>query len=163
MNLDKLKKKYRKKKDKLKKMAKVRPNSLSSELSMNSSRLFNAGINKTNADFLMGKAKSSLKATKARVKLKWSRKKEDGKKLTIPQVEAKVDCDKEVIAAENQYLETKYVFDMCETAVFAIKEKGNQLTNLAHNKRAEMNYNYVREAKEDRLKTKIGNTKKRRV
>lgn len=161
MNLEKLKKKYKKKRQKLKSMVKVKRNSLEQELSMNPARLFSAGINKTNAEFIMGKAKANLKSTKARIKLKWSRKTVGGKKLTIPQLDAQVDSDKDVMKAEIQFLEAQYVFSLCETAVHAMKEKGQQLSNIAYNHRAEMNYGHVRESKEHRLKEEFNKKNKK--
>lgn len=154
ISISKLKEKHKKKIKRFKKMTTLNPKALDEELSRNSSRLNSAGMSKADAEFIMDKAKAIWKREKSKASMKWSKQKVDGKKLNIPQVEAKVGSCLKVMEAEMDYLEAKYVFNLCETAVHSVKEKGQQLANISFNKRAEMNSrNFVKE-KEDRVRKK---------
>lgn len=154
MELEKLKKKHQEKIERFQKWVKVDRNNLDSELAMNSSRMYSTGLKKSEAEFLMEKAKAVMKQIKARVKMKWSKASVGGKRITIPQLDAKVESDPEVMKAEMDYIDAQYVYRICESAFQSIKEKGQQITNLANNRRAELTYKYVKEGKEDRVNEK---------
>jgi len=159
MEIKQLKKKHSETEERFNKWTKVNPKQIDNELAMNSSRLFSVGLKKGEAEFLMEKSKAILKQTKAKVKMKWSKKDVGGKKLTIPQLDAKVDNDPEVIQAEMNYIEAQYVFRICESAFQSMKEKGDNIRTLAYSKGAELKHNYVKESKEERVKQKVKNQK----
>ena len=154
ISVKKLKEKHKKKINRFKKYTTINLKKLDEELSMNASRLYSAGMNKADAEFIMDKAKAIWKNEKSKSTMKWSKKRIDGKKLTIPQVTAKVESDTKVLACEMTYLDAKYVFNLCEAAVYGVKEKGQQLANISFNKRAEMNSRSFIKDKETRVKNK---------
>jgi len=123
----------------------------------NSSRMFTIGKNVAAAELTMDKAKAFLEQTKAKARLKWSKKKVDGKKMSIPQIDAKVVSDESVLTAENNYLESKYFFKVCLSASIAMKEKGQQLTNITNSRNAELKLKYVPngKAREERIKKRL--------
>lgn len=151
-----VKKKNKRKLRKQERWKKINLSNLDNELRMNPSRMYNVGNKVADAEFLMEKAKAIFEKVEGEAKFKWSRKKRsDGKSYTIPQVDAKVASDADVIKAELDYLEAKHYYNLCRSLSAAMKEKGQQLTNLANNKRAELNYNFVKEGKEKRIKSRI--------
>ena len=72
----------------------------------------------------------------------------DDKKLTIPQVEANVISDTKVLKAENDYLQSKYFYNVCKSAAASMKEKGQQLTNITNSRNAELKLTYAPKEKE---------------
>lgn len=158
MKLDKLKKKHKKKVDRFKRWVRINPVNIDEELRKNPSRLFSVGLKLGEAELLMDKAKAIWDRVEGQAKMYWSKKKRgDGKSYTIPQIEAKVSCDDGVLKARETYIEAKYIFNICKSAAASMKEKGQQLTNIANNRRAESKYNYVKEGKEERVKKRLKN------
>lgn len=114
----------------------------------NSSRMFTIGKNLAYAELIMDKAKSFFEQSKAKARMRWSKKKVDDKKLTIPQVEANVISDTKVLKAENDYLQSKYFYNVCKSAAASMKEKGQQLTNITNSRNAELKLTYAPKEKE---------------
>lgn len=154
----KIKKKYKAKVAGFKRQVKINRANLSKDIARNSSYLFSAGLNKSFAEKLRDKAKVNVEVVRAKVREKIEKSKGD-KRLTIPQLESRVSSHPEVIQAEMDLVEAKYAFNVCFSAVESLKEKGQQLTNLAYNYRKEMEHGYVKEAKEKRVKDKFKNRK----
>ena len=154
MDLEKLRKKHKKKIENFKKVTAVNPKKLDSELAMNSGRMFSANQKLADAELVAKKCKLMLKQVRAKAKVEWSKKKIDGKKLSIPVMEAKVDNDPKVVAAENDMIDAEYVVSLCGGGAKSIKEKGENIRTLAYGRGAEMKHNYVKEAKEDRVNKK---------
>lgn len=123
----------------------------------NSSRMFTIGKALAYAELQMDKAKAKLKQTEASARWKWSKKKIDGKKLNIPQIDSKVNNDHSVVDAENKYLEAKYFFNICKSAVSAMKEKGQQLTNITNSRNAELKLKFGPKGQDERIKNKMKN------
>ena len=141
MNIKELEKKNRKTTKRFDNWAKIDRSNLDSEMSKNGSRLFSVGKKIAKAEFIRDSAKSKLKQTEARARKRLSTKKVKGKSLTIPQVNARIDIAPEVIEAESLLNEANYVVNLCKSAASSMKEKGQHLTNLSNNKRAELNSN----------------------
>ena len=141
MDIKEIKKKNKKTTDNFDKWTKVNREDLDSEMAKNSSRLFSVGKKIAAAELIRDSAKSRLKQTEARARKKLSTKKVKGKSLTIPQVNARIDIEPDVVKAESDLNEANYVLNLCKSAASSMKEKGLHLTNLANNKRAELNSN----------------------
>lgn len=154
MDLEKIKKKHKKKIENFEKHASVNPKKLDSELAMNSGRMFSANQKLADAELIAKKCKLMLKQVRSKAKVKWSKKKIDGKKLSIPLLEAKVDDDPEVIQSEHDLIEAEYLVSLCGGGAKSIKEKGENIRTLAYGRGAEMKHNYVKEAKEERVNKK---------
>jgi len=154
MDLEKLKRKHKKKIENFKKVTAVNPKKLDAELAMNSGRMFTANQRLADAELVAKKCKLMVKQVRAKAKVKWSKKTIEGKKLSIPLLEAKVDDDEEVIQAEHDLIEDEYVVSLCGGGAKSIKEKGENIRTLAYGRGAEMKHNYVKEAKEERVNKK---------
>ena len=141
MDYKELAKKNKKTTDNFDKWTKINRNDLDSEMSKNGSRLFTVGKKIAKAEFIRDSAKSSLKQIEARARKKLSSKKVKGKSLTIQQVNARIDIEPDVMEAESNLNKANYVLNLCKSAATSMKEKGLHLTNLANNKRAELNSN----------------------
>ena len=116
--------------------------------------MFTIGLKKSEAEYLMDKAKSRYEMLIATVKREISNARSK-KKLTIPQIEAKAKSDKRVRRALNEYNEAKYIYNVTDIAFKYIKEKGQQMTNLAMNYRKELEHGYIKESKGDRVNHKM--------
>jgi len=147
MEIKDLKKKHSKKIDRFKIWVKINLSNLDNEISQLSSRLFSVGLKAGEAELIRDKLKAKLKQTEGRARFKYSQKKVKGKSLTIPQVNARIDIEPEVMEAEELLNEANYILNICKSAASSMKEKGQQLTNIANNKRAELNNNIRRRKK----------------
>lgn len=141
MEIKDLKEKHKKKIDRFKLWTKINSGNLDREIDEVSSKLNSVGLNLGEAELIRDKLKAKLKQTQARSRLKWFGKKIKGKSLTIPKVDAHVDIDPGVIQIEELLNEANYVVNICKSAASSMKEKGQQLTNVANNRRAELNKN----------------------
>ena len=141
MEIKDLKKKHKKKIDMFKLWTKINSGNLDREIDEVSSKLFSVGLKLGEAELIRDKLKTKLKQINAKARLKWSKKKIKGKSLTIPKVDAYVDTDPDVMAIEELLNEANYVLNICKSAASSMKEKGQQLTNVANNRRAELNKN----------------------
>jgi hypothetical protein len=155
MEIKKLRKQHKKKIDRFKQWVKVNSSNLDGEIATVASRLFTVGLKLGEAERLKDRAESILEQTVARVKLKWAKKQVKGKKLTIPEQSARTDIDPSVIEAREIYYDAKYVYNICKSAATSMKEKGNQLTNLANNKRAELNSNIRIKDRDSSIRNKL--------
>ena len=121
----------------------VKISNLEEDREKNPSRMFFVGKNLAKAELIMDKAKSYYSQMKAKARLKYAQKKVNGKKLTIPTVDAKVESDSKVLKAESDYLEAKYFFNLCKTTIVAMKDKGQQLTNITNSRNAELKLKFI--------------------
>jgi hypothetical protein len=144
MDIIKVKNKYKKKVDKFKERVKINASNIDKEIIELSSSMNNTGLSFGEAIAIKEMAEKQLKQARAKAILKWSKKKNKGKPLNIPQVQANVELDSAVNEAEDFLIEANYVYNICKSATTSMKEKGQQLTNIANNKRAEVKGNIRR-------------------
>ena len=143
ISLSEIKQKHKKRKLKLEQIAKVDRTNIDKEMSSNSANLFFVGSKKSEADFLLSRADFNLKRVKARA---FERiKKKDN--LTDTATNQRVLKDPEVIEAQNTYLEMQYLSNLYQSSVLAVKQKGEQITNIGHNYRKELDRGLIKKSK----------------
>jgi len=116
---------------------------LTNEMANQPSEVYFYGRLKADAEYLKDKAKSKIEIIEAIVD-KAIRKKAK-KKPTEAQVTKKIGSNKNVVEAKNKYLIAKLRFNHCVAAYNAVVAKGDQLTNIGHMHRKEMDIKSVRQ------------------
>ena len=156
MSLIDIKKKYKQRQEKMKVMVKIDKANLNGEMITFSSKMFSLGVKKIEAEYLMDKAKARIEIIKAKAEKK-IRNSPD--KQTEKEISAKLVRHPEVMKAHDEYLEAKYLYGIMGIGVTSLSKKSDMLSNLAFNYRKEMDYGYVKESKEKRVKEKSNNNR----
>lgn len=136
---------------------------LSKEMAKISSIIFRIGVVKAEAEARMGQAEARIDVVKAKVgrRIK-SKVLEEGDKLTIPELVARVQCSKQVQEAIQDHIDQKFKFNVCWAATNSASAKANQLTNISNNYRKELDAGIHSRVLEQRASDKVSRAAKKR-
>lgn len=136
MRIEKMNKLNRKIIKGLDKASKLDKASLIEEMQSISSHLNYFGRLKSEAEYKKDLAEANIKIMKGRVDR--NIRKKSAKKPAENELKSRVECHPQVVEAIYKFAEAKYVFNILLTGVTAILRKGEQLSNIGHMVRKEM-------------------------
>ncbi len=129
---------------------------LSKEMARVSSFIFRIGVVKAEAEAKVDKAKARIDVIKAKAGRRIKRKALDkGDKLTVHELNAKIDCSKQVQEAIQDHIDRKFDHNVCWAAANSASAKANQLTNISMNYRKELDAGISSKVKEQRAGDKV--------
>lgn len=128
---------------------------LSKEMATMGSQIFSVGFHKAKAEQLVDKAAAQIEIVKAKcykaIKKQATKKK---KKYTLPELDAKVKAHPKYNEAIQAHIKAKYSHNVLWAALNAVNAKATQVTNLAYNKRKEIDANMHRSIRAESTKNK---------
>ena len=146
----------KKENERLLEMMKINKTDLSGDMRKNPALIYRMGVLKSRAEKSVSRAESNLDIVKAKASRRIRLEKG---KVTEKEISYDLSLNKKVIAANEEWIDSKHVFNMYKSAVKALDDKSTMLTNLSYNYRKELDHNIVKESREERVKEKFRTNK----
>lgn len=141
----------------------VDKSNLKGEMSKHSSDVYYYGRLMSDAEYLRDKAKVNIDVVEAKVDRAIRKSHRGGKLPSLPEIAHTINRNKDAIEANDKYLEAKLKHSHCVAIFAAIKAKGEQLTNIGHMHRKEMDVKSIKDkVKAINMETELESKKGRR-